>query len=245
MSSPIARGFSPATQQLQKLNITGACLRPVLGKESQDRLVTTSVFLQDSLVLQVGASSHPAVDLVTEGLDVLGSSQIGLEFLDVLDGLVLGGQQDKRNFDSVKVGSVSGLDSAEGLGHVGRRAVLAEEGADLLLLVLVVGREQVDGERLAVEGVGHEDGVLVLVVGRGEDVGALHGLVEEAKDVHDDEDALGRFLDRARHPDETTGGMLQQAAEWPPVAFMADMLGFDVLLKGLVKGVVVLVAFDS
>lgn len=83
------------------------------------------------------------------------------------------------------------LDDTEGLGDKARRAILAEEGADLLLLVLVVGREQLNGQGRAVEGIRDEYGVLVVVVGGGQDVGALQGLVEEAEDVHDHEDALG------------------------------------------------------
>lgn len=86
-----------------------------------------------------------------------------------------------------------------GLGHEARRAILAEEGANLLLLLVVVGREQADVQRGPVEGVRHEDGVLVVVVCRRQDVAALHGLVKEAEDVHDNEDALGCLLGGARH----------------------------------------------
>lgn len=86
-----------------------------------------------------------------------------------------------------------------GLGDEAWGAVLGEEVAKLLLLLLVVGREQLDGQGRAVEGVGHEDGVLVVVVGGGQDVAALDGLVEEAKDVHDDEDAPSGVRGGARH----------------------------------------------
>lgn len=85
------------------------------------------------------------------------------------------------------------------LGDEARRAVLAKEGADLLLLVLIVGREQADVQWRAVEGVRHEDGILVVVVGRGQDVATLDGLVKETEDVHDDEDALGCLLGGAGH----------------------------------------------
>lgn len=85
------------------------------------------------------------------------------------------------------------------LGHEARGAVLAKEGADLLLLVLVVGREQADVQWRAVEGVGHKDGILVVVVGRGQYVATLDGLVKEAEDVHDDKDALGCLLGGAGH----------------------------------------------
>lgn len=85
------------------------------------------------------------------------------------------------------------------LGHEARGAVLAEEGANLLLLLFGLGREQADVQWRAVEGVGHEDGVLVVVVGRGQDVAALHGLVKEAEDVHDDKDGLGGLLGGPGH----------------------------------------------
>lgn len=43
----------------------------------------------------------------------------------------------------------------------------------------------------AVEEIGHEDLVLVVLVGVGEDIGALEGLGFEAEDVVDDEDGGG------------------------------------------------------
>ena len=64
----------------------------------------------------------------------------------------------------------------------------------------LVGRSEeaqnshLNGAGLAVEPVGHEDLVLVVVVAGGEDVGALDGLVEEAEDVEDDDDGLGGVL---------------------------------------------------
>lgn len=85
------------------------------------------------------------------------------------------------------------------LGHEARWAVLAEEGANLLLLLVIVGREQADIQGRTVKGVGHEDCILVVVVSRSQNVAALDGLVEEAEDVHDDEDGLGGFLGRPRH----------------------------------------------
>lgn len=254
----------------------------MLSKEVQDRLVAAGIFLLDALVRQVRTGSHPAMNLVRKGLDMLGTGKGSLELLDVLGVLVLRGQHDQRNLDpagegisttlarcgaglcsllsvlrvnhsrvdlgsdlewalagregqrdnlgapaelmttesagycstksrvrythpeyspllDVRVFLLDGLDSGMGLGHEARRAVLAEEGADLLLLLLVVGREQADGQWRAVEGVGHEDGVLVVVVGRGQDVAALHGLVKEAEDVHDDEDGLGGLLGGPGH----------------------------------------------
>lgn len=46
-------------------------------------------------------------------------------------------------------------------------------------------------EGVALEEVRHEDLVLVVLVGVGEDVGALEGLRAEAEDVVDDEDGRG------------------------------------------------------
>jgi len=58
----------------------------------------------------------------------------------------------------------------------------------LLLLLVRVRRERAKRQGLAEEEVGHEDAVLVvLIVGVGEDVGALQGLRREAEDVVDDE----------------------------------------------------------
>jgi hypothetical protein len=44
---------------------------------------------------------------------------------------------------------------------------------------------------LALEPVGHEYLVLLVVVAKGEDVGTLHGLVKVAKDVINDDNGLG------------------------------------------------------
>ena len=57
-----------------------------------------------------------------------------------------------------------------------------EEVAELLLVVIVLGREPGDVGGLAFEKVGHEDPVLLLI-GSGKDVGTLDGLVEETEDV--------------------------------------------------------------
>lgn len=112
------------------------------------------------------------------------------------------------------VGSLELLNEAgQGISNAARR-VLLEEGSQALLLLggvrripgrywwrgqisrLVRGRYQwppnspANGARLALEPVRNEDLVLLLMAG-GQDVGALHGLVEVAEDVVDDDDALG------------------------------------------------------
>lgn len=66
-----------------------------------------------------------------------------------------------------------------------------EEIAHPLLFLLGIGREDAEREGFALEEVWHEDLVLVVLVGVGEDVGALEGLGTEAEDVIDDEDGRG------------------------------------------------------
>jgi hypothetical protein len=76
--------------------------------------------------------------------------------------------------------------------------VPAEPLAELLLLDLAVGRVPLDGARVSLQQVGHEDAILRVLVGRRQDVGALDGLVEVAEDVvHGHYPALGGL--RTRH----------------------------------------------
>ena len=72
--------------------------------------------------------------------------------------------------------------------YLRRRGLGLEELAQLLALLLVVRRVPADVGRRALEKVGYEDAVRVLLVAVGEDVGALDGLREEAEDVVDYED---------------------------------------------------------
>ena len=76
-------------------------------------------------------------------------------------------------------------------GGIRRTGRTGEEIAQLLLLLFVVGREDARMDGFAVEEIGHEDLVLVVLVGVGEDIGALEGLGTEAEDVIDDEDGGG------------------------------------------------------
>lgn len=94
---------------------------------------------------------------------------------------------------NVGVLGAQGLDKGrELLGDaVGR--VLVEESAQVLLLLVRVGRVPLNGARLALEPIGHEHLVLGVVAG-GQDVGALDGLVEVAEDVVDDNNALGGIV---------------------------------------------------
>lgn len=63
------------------------------------------------------------------------------------------------------------------------RGLGLEEIAEFLLVVIVLGREPGNVGGLAFEKVGHEDPVLLLI-GSGENVGSLDGLVEETEDVY-------------------------------------------------------------
>jgi len=78
------------------------------------------------------------------------------------------------------------LYAREGLGGCG---LVLEESAELLLVLIGLGRIPADVRRLALEEIGHEDLVLAVLVGGSEDVGALDGLGEKAEDVVDDQDA--------------------------------------------------------
>lgn len=105
------------------------------------------------------------------------------------------------------LGSLSSLEivrngSRSSMGVV---LTLAEPSAQLLLLLFRVGREVLGGAVFAFQKVWDEDAVLVLLLTGGQDVGALDGLVREAKDVIDDDDALGsigrtaNILSRCEH----------------------------------------------
>ncbi len=83
------------------------------------------------------------------------------------------------------------LDIGGDLGGDAGGRILAEELAELLLLLRGVRRELGDGEGLAGEPVGDEDAVLLGVVRGREDVGTLQRLREVPEDVVDADDALG------------------------------------------------------
>ena len=114
------------------------------------------------------------------------------------------------------------LDGLDELGQLVRHAlgrVVAEPLANVLLLLFRVRRIPVFGlvvrtlahkdtrvyssfsplnrHRLAVEKVGHEDPVFLIVVASREDVGTLNSLVKVAKDIKHDQDGLFGAL-RAR-----------------------------------------------
>lgn len=207
----------------------------MLVEEVEDGLVAALILLAHLGVLQVRTSSHPAMDLGREGLDVVGSLQVVLEGLDVLGGLILGGQQSHGDIDLLCIirvdhGGVALDGRLEGLvvlaggqsrdlptpavtqdgpleaatrsqlvgfrnhaGDPGERVrgstLVLEEVTKLLLVLIGLRREPGDIGGLTLEEVGDEDTVLLLI-GRGQDVGTLNGLVEETEDVY------GIFLSR-------------------------------------------------
>lgn len=200
----------------------------VLVEEVKHGLVATLVLLAHLGVLQVRTSSHPAVDLSGESLDVVRRLEVGLERLNVVRGLVLGGQESHGDVHGLGIVGVNhggvALDSRleelvvlaggesgdlttpavsqdgpveaatgrelVGLGHdvgdlgegAGGSGLGLEEVAKLLLVVIGLRREPGDVGGLALEEVGNEDTVLLLV-GVGQDVGSLDGLGEETEDV--------------------------------------------------------------
>jgi hypothetical protein len=112
-----------------------------------------------------------------EGLVILAGGQTG----DLAAPAVA---EDGPGLEAAAGGEVVGLGHDAGdLGQgIGRGGLGLEEVAELLLVL--VGGRGVPGDvgGAALEEVGHDDAVLLLV-GGGEDVGALDGLVEEAEDV--------------------------------------------------------------
>ena len=129
-------------------------------------------------------------------LGIIRGQHSGVALHRRLEGLVLGARGEARDLAAPAVaqdGPVEGAAGGElvGLGHdardlgqrVGRGGLGLEEVAELLLVLVGLGREPGDVGRLALEEVWHEDAVF-LRVGGGEDVGALDGLVEEAEDIY-------------------------------------------------------------
>ncbi len=94
----------------------------MLAKELQNSLVTPLILSLDAIIAEIGAGGHPAVDLVTEDLDVLGDGQSVLELLDIRGGLILGGQHGERDSKALGIGGIDhggmgGGSDAEGVGR--------------------------------------------------------------------------------------------------------------------------------
>lgn len=103
----------------------------VLTKELKDCLVTPFILLLDAVVTEIGTSGHPAVDLILEGLYVLGHFEGVLKLLDLLIGLLLGSQKHGRDRKALGIRSIyhGGVDLG-GNGE-GVRVCLDAESNDL------------------------------------------------------------------------------------------------------------------
>ena len=96
----------------------------ILVIKFQQDLIPALILRPDPLVLQIPARGHPAVDLIGEGLDVLGHGEGGVEGLHVGGRFVLGGEHAEGDGDGFCVGGVDhgGMDfggGGEGGGGLG------------------------------------------------------------------------------------------------------------------------------
>lgn len=96
----------------------------MLAKEAEQRLVAALILRLDTLVAEVRAGSHPAMNLVVESLNVLGDREGLLKLLDVLGGLVARSQHHEWDVDAVGVGGVDH-------GRVDRGSCVEDVGAAL------------------------------------------------------------------------------------------------------------------
>lgn len=102
----------------------------MLLEEVQCGPVSPLVLLAHLLIFEVGASSHPSVNLGGEGLDIVGLLQVGTERLHILRVLVLGGQHGHRNVDTLGI---------VGVEH--RRVALHRRREQLVILTRRQGRD--------------------------------------------------------------------------------------------------------
>lgn len=132
-----------------------------------------------------------------DGLGIVGVNHCGVALCSSLEDLVVGSSRESSDLSTpAEAQNGPGLESTAGRGLVGflddvgdlgeglgRGGLVLEEVAELLLVV--IGGWGVPGDvgGATLEEVGNEDTVF-LVVGSGEDIGALDGLVEESKDVY-------------------------------------------------------------
>ena len=96
----------------------------IVVEEGEGDLVAPFVLPLDPGVVQVRPRRHPAVDLVGEGLDVLGDLEICLVFLDVIGRLVLGREHAHGDLNFLGVSGVQhgrvDLDGGLELGWLAR-----------------------------------------------------------------------------------------------------------------------------
>lgn len=91
----------------------------VLAKKFQERLVASLILRLDPLVVQVRARRHPAVDLVSKRLDMVGHLEILLKLLDVLWGLISRRQEGKGDGEAFSIGRVDHGRVSRGRGNEG------------------------------------------------------------------------------------------------------------------------------
>ena len=95
----------------------------ILPQELNHSLIAPLILSTNVIVFEVRARRHPAVDLVAEGLNVLGAGERGLVLLNVLSVLVLRREQAKGHLDFGRLGRVHhrGVHLDAGLEGVLRR----------------------------------------------------------------------------------------------------------------------------
>lgn len=102
----------------------------LLAEKVQKRLVSPLILRLDALILQVRSRSHPAVDLVSKSLNVVGNLERLLKLLDSRLVLVLGCQQRKGDSEALGVGRVDHGGMGCGTGREGVGGSLDGEGND-------------------------------------------------------------------------------------------------------------------
>jgi hypothetical protein len=113
--------MSHGINRLQLLKQGLSTCSEVVAKELNNGLVTPFVLLLNTGVVKVGTSSHPAMDLILKGLNVLSHLEVVLELLNLLFRFFLGGKQHSRDRDSLSVRGIDhgGVDlgsNGEGVG---------------------------------------------------------------------------------------------------------------------------------
>lgn len=166
-----------------------------LGREGLDMVGSLEVSFEGFDILRGlvlgGQQGHGDVD----GLGVVGVDHGGVALDGGLEGLVFLAGGEGSDLSTPAMAEDGPLEAAiggqlVGLTHdigdagesVGGAGLGLEEVAELLLVVVGLRGEPRDVGGLALEEVGHKDAVFLLV-GGGQDVGALDGLIEEAEDV--------------------------------------------------------------
>jgi len=78
----------------------------MLRKELQQRLISSLILALNPLILQIRTRSHPAMNLISENLNMLLTLQVLLELLDILLEFIITGQHAKRDLDAFGFGGI-------------------------------------------------------------------------------------------------------------------------------------------